>query len=130
MKLRNFTPHAFTFFAIADCTFDQKSRKFIRPVDAQLMFNVVPEETPLRATLNETAAPDHVEEYGSIPQVTQTVGSCDPLPTLKEGELAIVSFVYMSAAKAQGWDCSRLRTTIPCYIDPAGLPAGVVKLSL
>lgn len=140
MKLRNFTPHAFAFFALAACVFDQKSRKNIlqatnasdpeRAVSIypEPLFSVSPEPTPLRATMVETQFGSIETEGNEIPDVDMAVTSCDPLPALADDEIAIVSFVYMAAAKQQGWDTIKLRTTLPCYLSPDGLPHGVVKL--
>jgi len=130
MKICNFTPHSFTFYPLSACFTDPKSKKLILAAGTAPLFTVYPEEMELRCETEMTDAPAVQIGQHSIAQTEITVVSCDPLPELADGEIAIVSLLYMNTAKAKGWDCSKLRTAVLCYLDAASAPKGVVKLCM
>lgn len=127
-KLRNFTPHPFTFYAEADCTLDPTGRKQILNEGAEPLFTVQKEPVALTAQMKDIQEGVLQVNGVEIPNIKKVVVSCDPLPALANDEYALVSFIYASAAKQKGWDVSRLRTTDPCYKTMDGFPCGVIKV--
>lgn len=131
--IKNYTGgHSLFFYNFQDTEWDALTKKHKLKQGAKPIFEVKPEPKPLRAETIYRLQPNFSDIENTVPQMSlQTdVKLTDPVPVLLPNEVAVVSFQYMAAAKAAGFNVSQLRTTLPCYADVSKFPTGVIALVL
>lgn len=124
MKVRSFVGgHPVNI--VGGATFDPTIRKYR---GGDIIATVAPSGQMLNARLNVITGDDLTLDGVSIPTTFQEVVDADPIPTLDDGDFAIVSALYLTACKALGWDTSHLLTMGPAVIDDVGHIVGTVGL--
>lgn len=106
VKIFNGTPHPIN--VVTNVTYKEDIRKYVS--DNPQIVKSIPSNGVLSARI-ETVEGNTIE---GIPTFKKKIVGCDPIP---EGyDIIIVSALYVSAARAMGWDTSRLYTVAdPVY---------------
>ncbi len=107
-SIRNFTPHSIKIVSQDSCTFNPIIRKWVSD-NPQILAEIVSEGV-LSAKI-ETVLGDTIN---GIPVFSKKISGCDPVPA--DGDIIIVSALFVSAARSYGYDTSRLYTVAdPVY---------------
>lgn len=114
MTIVNNTPHEINIIRPEDVKFDSNIRKFVVTSSEVTPLISIPSTGVLNAKINtvETNAID------DIPVFDKSIEGCDPIPD--DGNLHVVSALYMAAARAAGLDISRLLLVADPVMSPNG----------
>lgn len=113
MSIINNTPHYVNIYVGAE--FDPKIRKYRGGHITQI---IEPSGVLLNAKMQEIDD----EPIDDIVTKRSSIISADPIPD--DGNYHIVSQLYLSAARQNGWDTSRLITIGGAVVDDAGRTIG------
>ena len=101
MTVINNTPHSINIFNEEDILFDNSIRKWVASSD-KLPHAVIESSGMLNARI-ETVSCGNID---GIPLFEKQITGCDPLPD--DGKYHVVSALYAAAARAAGYDMSRI----------------------
>lgn len=116
----NFTPHSVSIFTGSE--YCPACRKY----KGGQVSAVIPASGKL---LNAEMAQEQLPMIEGITAM-RTVYTASEFPELGEGEYALVSVLYLNAAKAAGYDCTKLLTPGPAVVDDTGRIIGCAWLNV
>lgn len=109
----NCTPHPLNIVNAENVIFKAALRKYVS--EEPEILRTIPKSGMVLSAGIETVPGNPVD---GIPVFTKKIASCDPIPD--EVDIVIVSALYVSAARAMGYDTSRLYTVADPVYSPDG----------
>lgn len=100
-KIINNTPHTVNIINPDDIHFDTSIRKWVAEPDVTPIMSI-----PSSGVLNAKIDTVEATPIGDVPIFDKKINGCDSIPD--DGNIHIVSALYMAAARAAGLDISHL----------------------